>query len=315
MKFSSFALIALISMVSICCGSVVLGPHGEIVPPDADTTRPDSGSVADSSMTMPDTDTDVTPDVDATRPDSGTVADSSTSDTTPELPLGHPIVEWLASGRYPLIVGDNVIARMLIRSTGRAIAIRRFEISISVHPFNESLGLESWNWALRWRWNIDEVQLRRDGVLTGREVRLVDWEFLYTAFTRSIHVIFQREELIDTVGHLYTLTLPIRGELTSNDAIAVSLNPSSGHVYRGQLTPLDSYYGLYHWVGPHIYTGSGMCVLDRSEPANVQRADFVWSDRSSAHHTDAEADCTSHGSDDWFSGTDVQMGGGSDFIH
>ncbi len=256
--------------------------------------------------------------------DAAVVTDAESVDITeiaieaavvPTLPSGRPIVRMIFPERpAQLIVGDNEIANVHISTSGGPITIKHFEVGIGVHPYNEVEGRASWNWASRWRWSAEDVRVLRNGVRLDRDVvRVVGWSFPHTPFTHAVHVVFRREEEIRAPGVRYTVILPVSGELTTGDRIGVAVNTWRAGTVRGRLTPDVVSFGPYGWIGPHIYAGEEACRFESNPAPGVAPAQFVWSDRSSPNHSDA--DCVSGGSDDWFTGTDVQMGGGLDFVH
>lgn len=264
---------------------------------EAGTDAADSAVADDGETSLEDTGTDAASDVD--RADVATDA---------ELPLGQPIVELFAPPTTALVIGNNSI-RWRMRSTGRPIAVKKTEVFLWVHPFDEEDGRSSWSWMSRWMWAFTEIRFLRDGILVNpTSYRIVGYSFPMGPFVHSATVEFQTEEELDRDGHVYELVLLLRGALTAGDSIAVQLGTGSAldPVWRGRLTPLGSRFGAYFATGPHVWVGMGQCMLEGlGWDTNVRTSSFVWSDRS-AGTAHSWADCTTtESSDDWFTRADA----------
>ncbi|HVM90577.1 MAG TPA: hypothetical protein VMU11_01625, partial [Verrucomicrobiae bacterium] len=259
-------------------GPVIGGDAGWVMPaPDAGTPESDSGVV------MADAGSDAfVPSMDDAGSDAG-------------LPPGEPIVELLTLPTSGLVLGENEFVRFTIRSTAAPIGVLRSEISFEVHPYDmDAPDRSGWNWESRFHWNTDDIRVTRDGVtIPPDEIRVAEWAFSMTPWPRSISLIFPNEEEIDTAGHEYVVYLTIEGELRPGDSIVGGLNTlgePDGSPAHGMVTPLDSNWGLYHYTGPHVFTGASPCdTLMLAYSLEVQRSSLVWSPRTAPGHN--HADC------------------------
>jgi hypothetical protein len=252
------------------------------------------------------------PDSGSTVPDSGPVvmADAG-SDAGSALVAGEPIVVLHDIGLPDeLTVGTHRV-RFQVRSSGAPIGVKRIEIGVPVHPYNEDAGREAWNWSERFQIVWDAVTVERDGIVAD-DIRVLHWTFVHTPFRHSIVLVFQDEEIVDEGGHEYVVNVPIAGDLMPGDRVGFDVNTLGDGV--GNLTPDDTRFSNpYRWPGPHIYTADGACdPLMLADDPSVVKGLFVWSDRTAPDHNDD--DCTSGGSADWRSGTATQMGGGYDLV-
>jgi hypothetical protein len=227
------------------------------------------------------------------------------TDEDPRLPSGEPIVEFYDPASDELTVGVQRV-RLRIRSTGAPIGVKRFQIGLSVHPYNEDAPMrEGWNWERRFQIGWYAIWVERDGV-TADDIDTHRWSFVHSPFSHAIVVVFPNEELIDMDGYEYVVNVPVTGDLDPGDRIGFDLNTVSGAI--GSLTPDGTTFGPYGWRAPNIYNGGGSCEDLPSTSPYVFHGQFVWSNRTAPDHNDA--DCLSGGSADWWSGTLSAMGGG-----
>jgi hypothetical protein len=303
---NNFPSLALLVLVSVACGSTATGTETSIEPDVAfvseasvaDAGQPLEASVPDSNV-QPDAGQDA-----ATDSSDSSVGEDVAADVP--LPLGEPIVSLVIPTDTALRVGENRI-QWTMASTGTPIVVKKAIVGLWVHPYNEDAGMVSWNWRSRWSWDSAAIRLRRNGVvLDPSQYELVVWVFPMSPGGRvmSFHVVFSTEEQVTNTAATYELSLPVTGELTTGDAIDVTIQTGvvgSGNV-PGRLMPTRSGGGAYHVPGPHIWNGPpGICVLPTSTATigeYTRQSDFVWS-RPGPGHT--YTDCTdATASSDWF---------------
>lgn len=333
-----FFIALLIAFASTACSSTAADTTGTVPETDAapqqadtantdDTVRPDA-NVAETAVTddaaqadanpdvgqdvaiadSPDASSteDVMPDVPTDTVDADAATDSPTVDAEVELPLGQPIVELTTPTSLALAAGTHEV-RYSVRSTGLPIAVKKTEIF-----FRERNADGATPWYTRWRLPLDGTRFLRDGVeVDPTTYHLVGWVFPMVAGTSSITVEWQTEEVVSMTGHNYQLITPVTGTFETGDSLEVILysGNSTAPIERGRLTPNGSNFGLYHVPGPHVWIGTGRCVVDEIVwDGYVRPSSFVWSDMSGRGHT--TSDCASAGSsDDWFTRAMTITGG------
>lgn len=309
-KFLSLVVLAL---VATACGSTATGTatlsEADVAlaqsddAPVAETSVPDGGQSSEAGTQDSGVESDTGQDA-ATDSSDASVEEDVAADVA--LPLGEPVVNLVVPTDTTLRVGENGI-RWTMESSGTPVVVKKVTVGLWVHPYNEDLGMVSWNWRSRWSWDSTAIQLRRNGVvLDPSQYELVIWAFPMSPGGRviSFNVVFSTEEEVTNTAATYELNLPVVGMLTTGDAIDITIQTGfagSANV-PGRLMPTRSGGGAYSVPGPHIWTGPpGICALPTSTATigeHTRHSDFVWS-RPGPGHT--YTDCTDPtASSDWF---------------